>query len=75
VPQDPFTGRALAYRITPDSYVVYSISQDGIDGGGALYGLGSGGPMRQSGGASNRGGDVGVRLPISDYPVFSQRRP
>jgi hypothetical protein len=36
VPVDPFDGRPLRYRAVPDGVVIYSVSHDGVDNGGAL---------------------------------------
>ena len=65
VPMDPFSGQPLPYHRTADSYVVYSIGQDRRDGGGDLYGLGSGGPLRRMNEAPVRGGDIGIRVPLT----------
>jgi hypothetical protein len=66
VPQDPFDGKPLKYRLAPDSYVVYSIDINRVDDNGALYGFGTG-----IGGAirpiwddpSPR--DIGIRVPLT----------
>jgi hypothetical protein len=34
LPQDPFTGGSLQYRVDPDEYVVYSVGSNGVDDGG-----------------------------------------
>jgi hypothetical protein len=65
VPVDPFSGQPLSYRRTADSHVVYSIGQDRADGGGGLYGLGSDAPRRRLTEVPFRGGDVGIRVPLT----------
>ena len=34
VPEDPFSGGTLVYRLTPDGYLLYSVGVDGVDDGG-----------------------------------------
>ena len=34
VPEDPYTGRPLAYRLTDDGAVVYAVGSNGVDDGG-----------------------------------------
>lgn len=65
VPQDPFSWQPLQYRLAADSYVVYSIAQNRADDGGGLYGLGSGEPVRRPNELPLRGGDIGIRVPLT----------
>ncbi len=60
VPQDPFDGKPLKYRLASDSYIVYSVERDRMDDGGILYGPGSGVDGRPP---ARR--DLGVRVPIT----------
>jgi hypothetical protein len=64
VPQDPFSGQPLRYRLGNDSYVVYSVDANKVDDGGALYGFGSGSqsPARRANDPSPR--DIGIRVPL-----------
>lgn len=41
-PLDPFSGRSLVYRPTPEGYRLYSVGQDGVDDGGKPIAPGSG---------------------------------
>ena len=66
VPQDPFDGKPLKYRVAADSYVVYSVDINRVDDNGALHGFGSGVGGRTRGyrdDASPR--DIGIRVPLT----------
>lgn len=66
VPDDPFDGKSLKYRVAPDSYVVYSVDINRVDDNGALHGFGSGVGGRVRGvrdDASPR--DIGIRVPLT----------
>jgi hypothetical protein len=65
VPLDPFSGQPLGYRRSAEDYVVYSIAQNHADDGGAITGLGSGVPPRKATEAPHRGGDIGIRVPLT----------
>ena len=52
VPSDPFTGDALLYRRLADGVVIYSVSTDGVDDGGAVDAVNPTLP----------GADLGIRL-------------
>jgi hypothetical protein len=68
VPQDPFDGKPLKYRVAADSYVVYSVDINRVDDNGALHGFGSGVGGRVRGfrdDASPR--DIGIRVPVRVY--------
>ena len=52
VPSDPFTGDALLYRRLADGVVIYSVSTDGVDDGGAVDAMNPTLP----------GADLGIRL-------------
>jgi hypothetical protein len=66
VPQDPFDGAPVRYRLEGDGYVVYSVDVNGVDDRGALYGFGSGVPGR---GRPIRDDptprDIGIRVPLT----------
>lgn len=53
LPTDPFTGKALVYRVDPDSFTVYSVGADRTD---------SGGPTTEP--RENGGNDWGVRIAL-----------
>jgi hypothetical protein len=65
IPLDPFSGQPLGYRRNVEDYVVYSIAQNHADDGGAITGLGSGVPPRKPNEAPGRGGDLGIRVPLT----------
>jgi hypothetical protein len=65
VPQDPFDGQPLKYRVAADSYVVYSVDINRVDDNGAIHGFGTGiggriRPIRDD--PSPR--DIGIRVPL-----------
>jgi hypothetical protein len=64
VPDDPFDGKPLKYRVDADNYVVYSVDINRTDDGGVFYGFGSGvaGPIRGFRDMSPR--DIGIRVPL-----------
>jgi hypothetical protein len=41
VPQDPWTGKPLVYRLTPERYTLYAVGPNGVDDGGVTEGGGS----------------------------------
>lgn len=66
IPQDPFDGKPLKYRVAADSYVVYSVDINRVDDSGELHGFGSGvggrtRPFRDD--PSPR--DIGIRVPLT----------
>ena len=60
VPIDPFSGKALVYRVSSGSYLLYSVDANRTDDGGELYGLGSLNPMPLP-----RARDFGIRVPLT----------
>jgi hypothetical protein len=66
VPQDPFDGKPLKYRVAADSYVVYSVDINRVDDSGELYGFGSGVGGRVRGiRADPLPRDIGIRVPLT----------
>lgn len=61
VPQDPFTGSAIAYVTMSDQYRVYSVDQDMKDDGGLTYGVGSRGERQPQ---QSQPRDLGVRVEL-----------
>jgi len=61
VPTDPFTDDALLYHRLPDGVVIYSVSTDGVDNGGAV----------EEANPTLPGADLGVRL----WDVAKRRQP
>ena len=57
IPTDAFNGMPLRYLVEPDSYVVYSVGEDGIDNGGVDEE-----DLDQEG----EGTDMGLRISIGD---------
>lgn len=68
VPQDPFDGAPLKYRVDADTYIVYSVDVNRTDDGGALYGFGSGVPGRfrgfRDGFRDMSPRDIGIRVAL-----------
>jgi hypothetical protein len=61
VPVDPFTGSAPVYKQANGAYLVYSVDANGVDDGGALYGVGSKGQLNPRQGTPR---DLGIRVEI-----------
>jgi len=64
VPDDPFTGKPLLYRVTPNYYVIYSVDRNRTDEGGLLYGYGSGPESLTLNAAEQARRDLGIRIPL-----------
>ena len=64
VPQDPFDGAPLKYRVDAGTYIVYSVDVNRTDDGGALYGFGSGVPGRNRAFRDMSPRDIGIRVPL-----------
>lgn len=61
VPQDPFSGKPLIYGKGADDYRLYSVDNNRVDDGGALYGIGSRGQQMPRTGEPR---DYGIRVPL-----------
>jgi hypothetical protein len=69
VPQDPFDGKPLKYRVAADSYVVYSVDINRADDKGELHGFGSGvGGRIRSILNDPAPRDIGIRVPLTSHP-------
>jgi hypothetical protein len=62
VPQDPFTGQPLRYRLDADSYAIYSVDSNRTDDGGRLYGFGTGAEALERIRTDRDRSDLGIRV-------------
>lgn len=65
IPDDPFSGRPPIYKVSADSYTLYSVDVNRKDDGGTLYGIGTGTKERWLSKETTRPGDLGIRVPLA----------